>query len=783
MQPVQRSIAWFKSNAHTYRYIVYHMGNSLFHEAALSLIDEHPGTVVLHDVVLSDLLWYLQRTARRPHAWVRALYEGHGWASLVDVRNRGIEAAVRTWPASPGVLQSAQGIVLTSARALRWWAHLMGRPSVLPDVPATVIPLPQPLIGCGSEAKADARRRLGLSPQERVICSFGAVDPSKLHHRLAQAWPALQARWAAQGVAAQLVFIGACADPAYAQALRFHGVRLEGHAEDERYELWLKAADAAVQLRSQSRGESSGAVLQAMAAGLPCIVNAHGTLADLPAGTVHHLPDAFEEESLREALDQLWSHPVRPSARARSLSDAARQYVDREHNPAHIAALQLKAIQWFAVHGRHSRQPQLLVDITAVVQHDLGTGVQRVTHNVLRVLLQCGVNGYRVEPVYLNQGRYWHARRYTGNWLGIAQPVLEGVPEDGPVTVLQGDAFLGLDLVTDAVHQHQEVFEAWRAQGVRIAFMVHDLLPLEQPHWFPAEAITHFRGWWQTVSTVSHVLLCNSESTAQSVRKALSSSGQSPWPEVVACGLGAQLPQASAATPSGDSMQQNSTLPPHHQALVQHLLGLPQPPFLMVGTVEPRKGHDTVLCAFEDRWARGHDDTLVIVGKAGWMVDSLIHRLRRHPEYARRLYWVEDAGDDLLERLYSLARVLIMASHAEGFGLPLVEALQMGLPVLARRLPVFLEIGGSALQTWEGPHTDLQADVAALLESLEHFTQSMPNSGPHRLGPPRQLDTWSDVVRRMLRVLVGPDSSLADGPECIAQPQPEFSAEPQCSAC
>jgi glycosyltransferase involved in cell wall biosynthesis len=116
--------------------------------------------------------------------------------------------------------------------------------------------------------------------------------------------------------------------------------------------------------------------------------------------------------------------------------------------------------------------------------------------------------------------------------------------------------------------------------------------------------------------------------------------------------------------------------------------------FLMVGTLEPRKGHAEVLDAFERLWAEGHDLSLVIVGRQGWKVETLIRRLAVHPEKGRRLFWLADVSDEYLERLYAAATCLIAASYAEGFGLPLIEAAQHGLPVIARDIPVFREVAG-----------------------------------------------------------------------------------------
>ena len=127
-----------------------------------------------------------------------------------------------------------------------------------------------------------------------------------------------------------------------------------------------------------------------------------------------------------------------------------------------------------------------------------------------------------------------------------------------------------------------------------------------------------------------------------------------------------------------------------HSALL-HIITT-KPSFLMVGTLEPRKGHKDVLLAFEQLWRQKTDINLVIVGKRGWQIDALVNTIEQHPEYGHRLYWLAGISDALLEKLYQRSACLIAASEGEGFGLPLVEAAHFGTPILARDIPVFREV-------------------------------------------------------------------------------------------
>jgi glycosyltransferase involved in cell wall biosynthesis len=119
-----------------------------------------------------------------------------------------------------------------------------------------------------------------------------------------------------------------------------------------------------------------------------------------------------------------------------------------------------------------------------------------------------------------------------------------------------------------------------------------------------------------------------------------------------------------------------------------------QPIFLMVGTMEPRKGHGQVLAAFDQLWATGVNVSLIIVGKQGWMMESLALQIQQHREFGHRLFWLIGISDEMLLRIYENATAIIAASEGEGFGLPLIEAARAKVPIIARDLPVFREVAG-----------------------------------------------------------------------------------------
>jgi glycosyltransferase involved in cell wall biosynthesis len=115
---------------------------------------------------------------------------------------------------------------------------------------------------------------------------------------------------------------------------------------------------------------------------------------------------------------------------------------------------------------------------------------------------------------------------------------------------------------------------------------------------------------------------------------------------------------------------------------------------LAVGTVEPRKRYDLLLAAL----AEGRDlPRIVIAGSAGWNSSGLEARLRT----TAGIEWVADADDRRLRELYSRAIAVVVPSRAEGFGLPALEAMAVGTPVISSGGGALPEVTGEAAVTVE----------------------------------------------------------------------------------
>lgn len=344
-----------------------------------------------------------------------------------------------------------------------------------------------------------------------------------------------------------------------------------------------------------------------------------------------------------------------------------------------------------------SEPRQLFVDVSEIARIDHGGGIQRVTHRLLGELLFAPPEGYRVEPVRVtDEGRYVYAKRFLSAHLGL--PV-DSLGEDQPIDFSAGDHFLGLDLIRDRAETARPAILAMRRAGVDISFVVYDLLPYTHPQWFPPGIDTGFNQWLHLLSETADLALCISESVCSELRGALKEmGGEARRPAIASFPLGADFAGWTGAP---------RVLDPLPRGVAR---------FLIVGTIERRKGHRVALDAFEALWAEGIEVQLVLAGKPGWLVGPLLERLRKLRGQGNLLNWFDAVDDHTLAALYRESTALLAPSEGEGYGLPLAEAAWNCLPIVARDMPVFREVAGSGAVYFTGARDALVHTLQAWLE-------------------------------------------------------------------
>jgi glycosyltransferase involved in cell wall biosynthesis len=170
---------------------------------------------------------------------------------------------------------------------------------------------------------------------------------------------------------------------------------------------------------------------------------------------------------------------------------------------------------------------------------------------------------------------------------------------------------------------------------------------------------------------------------------------------------------------------------------------------LFVGTIEPRKNLLTLLKAFQEILrATSRRPQLVIAGKEGWLMDELFSYIRESG-VKDRLRFTGYLTDEDLRALYSSCRVFVYPSLYEGFGLPPLEAMACGAPVIASRIPSIVEAVGSDAARLVSP-TDAQSLARSIIEILsdENERQQLSLTGQQRAGE----FSWEKTARATLAV-------------------------------
>lgn len=388
---------------------------------------------------------------------------------------------------------------------------------------------------------------------------------------------------------------------------------------------------------------------------------------------------------------------------------------------------------------------QVLVDVSVIIRNDARTGIQRVVRALVGQLAQLDMPQVVVQLVFASKNHGYCKADLLADGRIVNASRRERVLQ--PIVVQRGDIFLGLDLCANLLPHVEADLARWRREGVSINIMVYDLLPMLNRHWFPAGTVRNFERWLGVLARQADRCICISRAVVLTLAPVLKARGASPMPEITTIPLGTDL---AASYPSRG-------LPPDFESVREWLRS--HRAILSVGTIEPRKGHQQLLDALSKYWQSEPAGriSLLIVGRRGWKTEKLTRLLRDHPEQGRRLLWLENASDDLLSELYSSAAGLAATSHAEGFGLPLLEALAHRTPVLARDLPVFREIGGMSFDYF----TDDSPDP--LIARIQAWLASAKRPGDETIA---DLPLWADSASALCnRIGILPDrTERADQP-------------------
>jgi glycosyltransferase involved in cell wall biosynthesis len=259
---------------------------------------------------------------------------------------------------------------------------------------------------------------------------------------------------------------------------------------------------------------------------------------------------------------------------------------------------------------------------------------------------------------------------------------------------------------------------------------VHDLTPLTHPEWHAARTLIGFVPLWERTVERAARFVCVSETTARDLVARYPETA----PRVRVAPNGVDAAFFTPARPgSPDAVQRTRQ---------RYAAGRPY--ILYLGTLEPRKNVEALVAACERLWGRRRSrPDLVLAGGAGWKTAGLHRRIARSA-YRDKIHVTGYAARDAARELYRGAEAFAYPSLAEGFGLPVLEAMACGIPVVASTADALLEVGGdAALYAPPRSPDELARQLERALEDAD-LRARLREAGPLRAA----RFTWDDAAEQ-----------------------------------
>lgn len=383
------------------------------------------------------------------------------------------------------------------------------------------------------------------------------------------------------------------------------------------------------------------------------------------------------------------------------------------------------------------RKERIYIHIGGLPYFDNRSGIPRVA----KKLSEEGLKRPDVDvlPIYPDprDGTY----RIALGWirqLGYPDPMLNGLSvdcylSDPAITIRKGDWFIHTMINPNELEFEHEPLQAMRKSGVKIGFILHDIIAERHPEYFKRRDGKNFSRWLRKVGNYDG-LFAISQATLNDYKSWCREQGYLSLPYSVKWfHLGADFTNSCGHLNEQD------------QNLLAQIKGRDY--YIQVSTIEPRKGYGQLLDAFDILWNTGSELCLVFVGRKGWLVDELCRRIKKHSQLNKKLFWLSGVSDELLTVLYENAKGVLVASENEGYGLSVAEGAFYNKPLLLRDIPVFREIAGDQAFYFKGfdgqslaqrikemdraltlgeidsLHTSQNVDVASWSECFEAFHQ------------------------------------------------------------
>lgn len=379
----------------------------------------------------------------------------------------------------------------------------------------------------------------------------------------------------------------------------------------------------------------------------------------------------------------------------------------------------------------------IYIDISVLTLATFVTGIQRVTREITIRLIEREQENVVLlhynarDNVYhrINNDAFCQYYRYGK---GVKNKMISRERVELS-DMAEGDVFFDLDAAWMCRVKRSWLLPLLKKQGVKIVAHIYDIISITHPQYCLERGVYNFMDFIGAHLLYADDIIVNAQATVDELQK-LSQRLKISLPICHVIPLGTDFTKQEIVV--------EEQVPKQVAQAVQA-----RPYILMVGTIEPRKNHKLLLEAY-DKGLKEMGYNIIMAGYMGWNMEEFEQRLEHHPDFASRIFHFEGLDDRAITFLYQHAKFLAFCSYTEGFGLPIIEAIQRGTPVLAADVPVLREVGRDYCVWFE------QDNAEELCKKIEKYTTELEEyiSWKHKLRE-YPFAKWEAVSKQMYDVI------------------------------
>ncbi len=309
-------------------------------------------------------------------------------------------------------------------------------------------------------------------------------------------------------------------------------------------------------------------------------------------------------------------------------------------------------------------RPRLIFDVTNTILSEAKTGIQRVIHQYAKSL---PFIDDKIEVV-----KCFFRQRHAYRVDEVSPDNIQLFPEN-IILPKRNDVLVLYDSTWENFHEQEEFILEQSILGNEIIFGVHDLEPLINPAFTSKNMPLVFSKWFNFVLSKATGIITPSKTIANEVYDIIAELSFDKEIKIYYLHHGSNFTEFSSNVNELEYRKDQVT-------------------FLMLGTIEPRKGHVNVLNTFNSIWLKNKDVNLLLIGEYGWGNNIVKHEILGHPLFNKNLFWKRGLSDRGLMAAFEASDGLIMSSFSEGFGLPIIEYSKTGKQIILNDIEIFREI-------------------------------------------------------------------------------------------